>query len=61
VAAKFRERLAVSKTAAKKFTGERFNLGKLNSVVVKKQYQVEIKIGLGITLKRISKPQVKEV
>ena len=40
--AKVRERLAVSKQAAQKFDGERFNLGKLNELEVRKQYQIEI-------------------
>ena len=43
VAAKFRERLAVSKEAAHKLHGERFNLRKLKELEVKKQYQIEIK------------------
>ena len=37
--AKVRERLAVSKQAAQKFDGERFNLRKLNELEVRKQYQ----------------------
>ena len=40
--AKFRERLAVSKQAAQKLDGERFNLRKLKDLEVKKQYQNEI-------------------
>ena len=36
------ERLAVSKQAAQKFDGERFNLRKLNELEVKKKYQIEI-------------------
>ena len=40
--AKVRERLAVSKQAAQRFDGERFNLKKLNEVEVRKQYQIEI-------------------
>jgi hypothetical protein len=40
--AKVRERLAVSKQAAQKFDGERFNLRKLNELEVRKQYQIEI-------------------
>ena len=40
--AKVRERLAVSKQAAQKFDGERFNLRKLNEPEVRKQYQTEI-------------------
>ena len=39
---KFRERLAVSKQAAQKLDGERFNLRKLKDLEVKKQYQIEI-------------------
>jgi len=39
VVAKVRERLAVSKQAAQKFDGERFNLRKLNELEVRKQYQ----------------------
>ena len=42
VVAKVRERLAVSKQAAQKFDGERFNLRKLKDLEVKKQYQLEI-------------------
>ena len=40
--AKVRERLAVSKQAAQKPDGERFNLRKLRDLEVKKQYQIEI-------------------
>ena len=40
--AKARERLAVSKQAAQKLHGERFNLRKLKDWEVKKQYQIEI-------------------
>ena len=39
--AKVRERLAVSKQAAQKFDGERFNINKLNELEVRKQYQIE--------------------
>ena len=39
--AKFSERLAVSKQAAQKLDGERFNLRKLKDREVKKQYQIE--------------------
>jgi len=39
---KFRERLAISKQAAWKFDGEKFNLRKLNELEVKKQYLIEI-------------------
>jgi hypothetical protein len=42
VVAKFRERLAVSKQAAQKFNGERFNLRKLNELEFRKQYEIEI-------------------
>jgi hypothetical protein len=41
VVANVRERLAISKQAAQKFDGERFNLGKLNEIEVRKQYQIE--------------------
>jgi hypothetical protein len=62
--------LAVSKQAAQKFDGKRFNLKKLNELEVRKEYQIEIskkfaalenltQIGLGRPLKRISKPQLK--
>jgi hypothetical protein len=34
--------LAVKKHAAQKFDGVRFNLRKLNDLVVRKQYQIEI-------------------
>ena len=40
--AKVRERLAVSKQAAQRFDGERFNQRKLNELEVRKQYQIEI-------------------
>ena len=40
--AKLRERLAVSKQAAQKFDGERFNLRKLDEPEVKEKYQTEI-------------------
>ena len=40
--AKVRERLTVSKQAAQKFDGERFNLRKLNELEVRNQYQIEI-------------------
>ena len=43
VVAKLRERLAVSKQAAQKFDGERFNLKKLNELGVKEKYQIEIR------------------
>jgi len=42
VVAKVWERLAVSKQAAQKFEGERFNLRKLNELQIKKQCQIEI-------------------
>jgi len=42
VFAKVRERLAVSKQAAQRFDGERFNQRKLNELEVRKQYQIEI-------------------
>ena len=42
VVAKVREKLAVSKQAAQKLDGERFNLRKLKDLEVKKQYQTEI-------------------
>jgi len=40
VVAKLRERWAVSKQAAQKFDGERFNLRKINELEVRKQYQM---------------------
>ena len=40
--AKVRESLAVSKQAAQKIDGERFNLMKLNELEVRTQYQIEI-------------------
>ena len=40
--AKVRERLAVSKQAAQRLDGDRFNLRKLNELEVRKQYQIEI-------------------
>ena len=42
VVAKVREILAVSKQAAQRFDGERFNLRKLNELEVRKQYQFKI-------------------
>jgi len=42
VVAKFRKRLAVSKQAAQRFDGERFNLRQLNELEVRKQYQIEL-------------------
>jgi len=42
VVAKVRERLAISKQAAQKFDGERFDLRKLNELEVKEKYQIEI-------------------
>ena len=42
VVAKLKERLAVSKHAAQKFDGKRFNLRKLNEPEVKEKYQIEI-------------------
>ena len=40
--AEVRERLAVSKQAAQKFDGERFNLRKPIELEVRKRYQTEI-------------------
>ena len=42
MAAKVRERLAVSKQAAQKFDVERFILRKLCELEVRKQYQIKI-------------------
>jgi len=42
VVAKVRERWVVSKQAAQKFDGKRFNLRKLNELDVRKQYQIKI-------------------
>ena len=42
VVAKVRERLAVSKQAAQKIDGDRFNLRKLNKPEVRKEHQIEI-------------------
>jgi len=42
VVAKVRERLALSKQAAQRFDGERFNLRKLHELEIRKQYQIEI-------------------
>jgi hypothetical protein len=41
VVAKVRESLAESKQVAQNFDGETFNLGKLNELYVRKQYQIE--------------------
>ena len=75
VVVKLKESLAVCKQAAQKFEGERFNLRKLNDLGFKEKYQIEIRmrfvavenlnvdetlIGLGKTLKRKSKPQIKK-
>jgi hypothetical protein len=38
VVAKFWETFAVSKATARKYDGERFNLGKINEPEVRKQY-----------------------
>ena len=40
--AKLRERLAVTKEAAQKFDGKRFNLRKLYELEIRKQYEIEI-------------------
>ena len=76
VVAKVRERLAVRKQTAQKFDVERFNLKKLSEMEVRKQCHIEISnrfaaleslndrdhiIGLGKTLKRISKLQLERV
>ena len=68
--------MAVRKQVAQKSDGVRFNLRKLNVLEVRKQYQIEItnrfaalenvckdedKIGVGRTLKKISKPQLQRV
>ena len=42
---KVREKLAVSKQAAQKFDGERFNLRKLNELEVWKQHQIKTSKG----------------
>jgi hypothetical protein len=42
VVAKSRERLAVSKQAAQKMDGERFNSRKLNELEVRTEYTIEI-------------------
>ena len=42
VLAKVREGQAVSKQAAQKFDGEKYNLRKLNELQVRKQYQIEL-------------------
>jgi hypothetical protein len=46
VVAKVREKLSVSKEAAQKFDGETFNLGKLNELQARKQYQMRLQTGL---------------
>jgi len=46
VIAKVRERLAVGKQATQRYDSQRFNLRKLNKLEVRKQYQIEITIGL---------------
>ena len=42
VITKVKDRWAVSKQAAQKLDGERFNLRKLNELDVRKQYQIKI-------------------
>jgi len=42
VVAKVKENLAVSKQAAQTVNKERFNIRKLNELVVRKQYQIKI-------------------
>jgi len=42
VVAEVNERSAVSKQAAQRFDGERFNLRKLNELEVRKRYQIKI-------------------
>ena len=42
VVAEISERLAVNNQAAQKFDVERFNLGKLSELEVRKQYQIKI-------------------
>jgi hypothetical protein len=42
VVAKVRERLTVSKQAAQKFNGQRYNIRGKNELQVRKQYQFEI-------------------
>jgi hypothetical protein len=42
VAAKFKERLAVSRQGAQKFDMERFNLRKQSELEVRKQYQIKV-------------------
>jgi hypothetical protein len=44
VVAKVRQRLAVIKQAAQKFSGESFYLRKLTELEVRKHYQIEIMI-----------------
>ena len=76
MAAKVRERLAVSKQAAQNFDWERFNLRKLNDLEVRKQYQIKItnrfaalenlrdgqeKIVIGRTFKKNIKISAKEI
>ena len=72
--AQVRERLTVSKQAAKKFEEERFNLRKLYELEIKKQYQIKIANRFTAlknlsnsedidraweNIKEISKPQIK--
>ena len=42
VVAKVRERLAISKQAAQKLDGKRFNLRRLKDLEVRKQYEIEV-------------------
>jgi len=49
VVAKVWERLEVSKQAAKKFDGERFNLSKLNELNLSKLYELEVSYQIEIT------------
>ena len=74
--AKFKDGLTRSKHVAHEFDVERFHLRKLSVLEYRKEYQIKIsnnfvsldnimivrtKIGLGKTLKRISKPQPQKI
>jgi len=76
VVEKVRKTLSVSKQAAQKFDGERFNRRKLSVLEVRKQYLIEITNRFAAlenlsdgediyraweNIKRISKPQLKGV
>ena len=61
VVAKIWKIFAISKQAARKLDGERFNLRKLNEVKVRKQYQIEIKNRFAASEKLIDSEDINRV